>query len=117
MAQKFLTINGLKVAEEDIQYFNSTPSTGFSPAKNKATIALTIKKYKAYKAKLEKNYQEGMNERTDAVAAYLKHLTMKDTPVEQYFGKRELAHLQGRKIMSKIFRAANGQKAAKLYEA
>lgn len=115
--QKFLTINDMKIATEDLQYFNEKPSYGFSAKKNQEVINRTIRKYKEYRAKKEAEYHEGIRERTDAVASYLKHLTSKDTPVEQYFGKKELARLQGRKIMSKIFTAANGQKAATLYEA
>lgn len=117
MAQKFVKIYGNKIAEEDIQYFNEKPSSGFSPEKNQATIDRTIAKYKAYYAKRQKEYDEGIKVRTDALASYLKHLNYKGTPVEKYFGKKTLAELQGRKIMSRIFRTAQGQKAARLYEA
>ncbi len=112
MSQKLITMpGGLKLAEEDIQYFNEKPSPGFSPDKNKAVIALTIKKYKAYLAQKQRAYDRGLEERTEALTTYFKHLNQgKNTPVEQYFGRKNLAELRGRKIMSTIFKAANGQK-------
>lgn len=124
MAQKVLkTIDGLKLAEEDVPYFNDKLPPSFSigdlAARNQAVINLTVKKYKAYLAKKQKAYDDGLMERTEALAFYFKHLNKSaatDTPVEKYFGRKTLAKLRGRKIMSTIFKAANGQKGLILGE-
>lgn len=115
--QKFVTIGGNQIATEDLKFFNDAPSRGFSPQRNQAVINGTIEKYKKFYAAKQAAYMEGIRERTDALSYYLKSLAKKDQTPEQYFGKRVLGELQGRKIMSNIFRAANGQKAAKLWEA
>lgn len=111
--QKFVTLYGNKVAEEDVKYFKEKPETGFSPEKNAATMARSIEKAKQAYIARRKKYDEELRIRTDAVTSYLKHLDQHgETPVEKYFGRKTLAELQGRHIQKTIYRAASGQKGA-----
>lgn len=85
------------------KYFKANPDADFSPARNKQVIADSIKKYEANRAKRKKEFGEQVDERSDAVASYFQHLNQgKNTPLMKYFGRRELARLQGRKIYEKI---------------
>lgn len=70
----------------------------FSEARNKAVIEDTIRRHEANVRNKQKEFDQELGERTDAAASYLKHLASKGTPIEKYFGRRELVHLQARKI-------------------
>ena len=74
---------------------------GFSPERNKAVIANSIKKYNAYKKKQVKKYHEELDERVHAVACFLRSKFLdSNNPniIERYFGKQYLAYLRGQKI-------------------
>lgn len=88
------------------KYFKHDPEKGFSPKRNKEIIARTIKKNEILKKKKDAQWTNELRERTDAVASYFKHLQNKSTPIEKYFGKKYLTHLQGRKIVMKLKRLA-----------
>ena len=73
---------------------------GFNPARNKAIIEDTIKKYELMRERKRRDYNDKLGERVDAVATYLKSMAAdSNKPVEKYFSKRELAHLRGKKII------------------
>lgn len=92
-----------KFIKDNKEYFNRHPDADFSPAKNKKVIADTIANYEANRAKRKKNFAEKLEERSDAVASYFQHLNQgKGTPLEKYFGRKELARLQGKKIYEKL---------------
>ena len=84
-------------------YFVEDGDEGFSPERNKAIIDETIKKYEAKRKAQMKDFQDKLGERSEAVAMYLKHVAGgKSTPVEKYFGRRNLAYLRGEKILQKV---------------
>ena len=93
-----------KSTKEDFQRFLLPQGDpGFSPERNKAVVDATIKKYEAYRKRKQKDFDEALDERVTAVADYLRHLAYgKNTSVEKYFGKKELAHLQARKIVGRL---------------
>ena len=92
-----------KVIEANKKYYKAKPDAGFSLARNKQIIADSIKNYEANRAKRKKEYAEKVDERSDAIATYFQHLNNKNhTPLERYFGKRELARLQGKKFYEKM---------------
>ena len=101
-------MNILKDIKEEQQrdqalYFVEDGEEGFNPDHNKFVIAETIRKTQENRKKKHKEYIEAIRERSDAVATYLKSRYAEgNTPVEKYFGKKELAHLQGQKIMTRI---------------
>ncbi|MEK9208154.1 MAG: hypothetical protein AAB922_06730 [Patescibacteria group bacterium] len=76
---------------------------GFSPSRNRAVIEDTIKKYEILRARKNKEYNDKLGERVDAVATYLKSMAAdSNKPVEKYFSKKELAYLRGKKIVQVI---------------
>jgi hypothetical protein len=89
--------------EDYERFYVAEGDPDFSPARNKAIIEGTIKKYEAYRRKKDKEYVDSIRERADAVATYLKHVDQKsDTPVEKYFSKSELAYLRGQQIVERL---------------
>lgn len=98
--------NNPKILEEQKRdhalYFVEDGQQGFSPEWNKMVIERTIKKAEQLHRKKQLDYIENIRERADAVASYLKHADRKDTPIEKYFGKQQLAYLQGRKIVERL---------------
>lgn len=84
-------------------YFVEGGDPGFSPERNQEVIEATIKKYEAMRKRKTRQFHEELDERVDAVASYLRHVAYgKSTPVEQYFGRKELARLQSRKIVGSL---------------
>lgn len=82
-------------------YFVEEGDPGFSPDRNKAVIAESIRKSKEVRRKILVKELDEIRERTDAVATYLKsRMAEGSSSVEKYFGKRYLAHLRGQKIMN-----------------
>lgn len=80
-------------------YYVDHVDADFSPERNKAIIDRTIKKAELMRKKKMQNYVDSIRERSDAVATYLKSRTAEGrTPVERYFGKKNLAHLRGVQI-------------------
>lgn len=100
----------MQVKDEDKKFYAVTPDAGFSPARNKAVVENSIKKYEAMRAKKWKEWEEGVAERSEAVASYLKHVDWgKSTPVERYFDRRTLAYLRGDEIKAKLYSAMQQQ--------
>ena len=84
-------------------YFVEEGEPGFNPAHNKHVIASTIKKTNQMRALRNRQYEDNVRERVDAVMTYAKsRLVYGSTPVEKYFGKRQLAHLRGQQIVDII---------------
>lgn len=87
---------------DDKKFYVVTPDPGFNPDRNKKIIQDSIQKYEANRAAKMKQFGEELEERTDAAMWYLKSTSEKAKPIEQYFSRRELAALQGRKIIQKL---------------
>ena len=86
---------------------------GFSPERNKAVIANSIKKYNAYKIKQEKTYFNALDERIHAVACFLRSKfvdSANPNVIERYFGKQYLAYLRGQKIKKVLQEKFMGRK-------
>lgn len=92
-----------KVDKKDWKYVKPDPDPGFDPERNKRIIENTIKKYEATRKRKEAVFSEGLAERADAAAFYVKHLAKgKSTPAEKYFGRRQLAYLRGKYVMDRL---------------
>ncbi len=94
------------VAPEDQKFVVATPDAGFDPRKNKMVIDECIREYEAMRKKKLQQSQEGIGERSDAVATYIKSnlASSKDTPVQRYFGRRWLAYLRGDQIKDELMK-------------
>lgn len=93
-----------KMSQDDYDlYFDHNADPLYVERHNKEVIDRTIKKYEAKRAQALKDWRDKAGERSDAVVSYLKHLVNgKSTPVEHYFGKKELARLRGDEIRQKL---------------
>lgn len=96
------------------RFYVAKPDADFNPDRNKAVVEASIRKYEATVARKKKEYWNMVGERADAVATYLKS-TKVGSPVEHYFGKRELARLRGQKIIQKL-KMINGKRFVELEE-
>lgn len=84
-------------------YFVEAGDPGFSPERNKAVVAESIRRAKAMKLKRDREYRDQIGERVDAVVTYLRSRMAEGTsPLEHYFSKKELAHLRGQQILRTI---------------
>lgn len=110
---EILIQNGERVSTEDMtRFWKERPDPDFSPEHNDAVIASSIARAEKHRADMKKLQIEGLRERTSALASYIKHLdhTGKTPTAEDYFGRKELARLQGKKVMQILKeRKANGQ--------
>lgn len=98
--------------DEYHQFYVPVPDKDFSEARNNYLIEKTIKETEANHKKKTAERLEGFNERSDAIASYIKHLINKNdsTPIEKYMGERYLARLRGEERIAKIKAAqANGK--------
>lgn len=93
--------------EDHNRFFVPEGDPGFNPDRNKYTIKQSIKVHERNLEARKRDYDNELGERTSAVASYLEHLAHgKNTPVEKYFGKQTLTHLQGRKIRQRLIDAS-----------
>lgn len=98
-----------KSEKEDYRkYYLETPDADFSPARNKAIVEGTIKKYEAMQAKKRKAVHDPILERADAVSSFLKSFsktmsTGKSRTLDNYFGKKYLNYLRGVDIQRELY--------------
>jgi len=94
----------VKVAKRDYEKFYALePEPYFNPDHNKSVIENSIKKYEA-RRKLEMDkFREGVGERSDMVASYLKSNAVESNkPIDKYLGKTIMAQLRGEEIIDKL---------------
>lgn len=108
-----LILNGERVSMADLKRFwVERPDPDFDPKHNEDVIANSIKKAEAHRLAMQKLQREGLAERANALATYVKARTSGKThkTAESYFGRKELARLAGKKVMQILQdRKANGQ--------
>ena len=89
--------------KRDAKFILDVPDKGFSPQRNKAVIERSIAKYEAMRAKKMKIFQEGIGERSEAVASFLEHVKQdKHHDIDRYFGPSMLAKLRGSEIIDTL---------------
>jgi hypothetical protein len=97
------------------KFFIEDGEPGFSPDYNKYVIEKTIKKTNAVRRQKMVQFREGVAERSDAVATYLKSRIGEGvTPIEKYFGKQWMAYLRGAQIQN-VLRTKLKSKERKVY--
>lgn len=94
------------------KYYIERPTSEFSPEHNDFVVQNTIKKTNEMRMKKRKAYVEQVSERVDAAYNFMKFMAKGGNDPQnkydgnmlamKYFGKRELARLQGRKILKRI---------------
>lgn len=99
-----------KIATDDYKLMQENEGDAdFSPERNKAVIASSIRKYNAKRRSQLKDYHNQLLERTDAAAAFLKFKdrTGHSMGVEEYVGRQELRNLQAQKLLMKLLDKRN----------
>ena len=94
----------MKITKQDHKrYFVEKGDPGFNPAWNKTVINGTIKKYETKRERIQKDFEDKLGERSNALAWYFKSKAIDTgkTP-EDYFGRKTLAMLRGEQIVEKI---------------
>lgn len=84
------------------RFFVPGGEPGFSPERNKDVIDRTIKHNDMLRRRKQKEYEDRLGERADAIVSYLFSLKHSLSPIERYFGRRELARLRGQKIAHEL---------------
>lgn len=107
-----LILNGEKVGVADMKRFwRERPDPDFNARHNEEVIERSIQRAIKFREQQAKLQQEGLAERVDALSTYVKARASGKThkTAEEYFGKKTLAHLQGKKVMQILQeRKANG---------
>jgi len=85
------------------KFFDHKADASFVARHNKDVVDEVIKETIATSLRKSKEYTEKIKERSDAVATYLKSVASgKEKSVDKYFGKKNLAHLRGQRIVEVI---------------
>lgn len=89
--------------KRDLRFIPEKPDIDFSPKRNRLVIERSIAKYEAMRAKKMKTFQEGIGERSEAVASFLQHVKQdRHNDVDRYFGPSMLAKLRGADIIDEL---------------
>lgn len=93
-----------KVEKSDYKFVPLDPDPGFDPVHNQRVIDETIKKADELWKKKKKDFNEGLRERSQAVATYLESVKQggRDSDITRYFGKTELYYLKGQKMIEEL---------------
>jgi len=94
----------MNILDKDYKkFFIPEGEVGFSPERNKKVMEDSIKKADLMRIRKMKEYDEQVRERANAVTTYLfSRQAEGNRPIEKYFGKRNLAHLQGINLVNRI---------------
>ena len=93
----------MKVSKTDWNKVPVDPDKGFSADHNNEVIADVIDHTDRLVKRRKDRHSDELKDRSWAVAKYLKNLEMGgESDMTKYFGKREMARLQGEKIMAKL---------------
>ena len=92
------------IQPQDLKYVRVDPDPNFDPKHNEAVIEKAIKDNEKLVKARNRESLEGVKERHNALAIYLKSLNQggKATNYEKFFGKKYLAYLRGKEIVEKI---------------
>ena len=89
---------------KDWKFVGVDPDPGFDPAHNEAVIERTIKAAEAQRRAKRRKFQEGLAERSEALATYLNSVGQggKESNITRYFGKKYQAYLAGKHALERL---------------
>ena len=89
---------------KDWKFVGVDPDPDFNADHNNEVIERTIKAAEAQRRAQRRKFQEGLAERTDALAKYLKSVEQggAESDVTKYFGKQFKGYLAGKYAMDRI---------------
>ena len=93
-----------KVHFKDWKYVIGEADPNFSPEHNMEVIERTIKEAERMRRTQKRKFQEGLAERSEAIAKYLKSVEQggKETDITKYFGKKYKGYLAGKYAIDRI---------------
>lgn len=81
---------------KDKKFFLEKGDPGFNPARNKAVVKESIRKYDLMREKKAHEFDEAYAERAAAVVSYLKFcMARPGYRLDKYFSKQEIEYLMG----------------------
>lgn len=94
----------MNIQKADYKWVKVDPDPNFDPERNKRIIAEVIEENEKLARKKRREFQEGMGERAQAIAKFLKsnEKGRAKTDMVKYFGTRELARLRGEEVLNKL---------------
>lgn len=106
----------IDIQPEDKKFYITKPDKNFNPDRNRKIVEETIKKYEKMRLQKHHDYIDRIRERSDAVASYFRsRMADSNNPIDKYLGRKNLAYLQGRKILQRI-KNINGKQILTLEE-
>ena len=92
------------VDEKDYKYIVKNPDSSFSPERNRAIIAETIKETNNYFKKMHETLDVGIAERVNTLSYFAKYKLGNGGPknLEQFLGRENYTKLIGENILSKV---------------
>mgnify|MGYP001601905753 FL=1 len=93
-----------RIDPQDWRFVPADPDPDFDADHNRQVIDRTIKKSEAYRRKKMRQFNEGVGQRSEAIATYLQSVKAggKTSDVDKFFGRRELARLRGQEVLGII---------------
>lgn len=85
------------------KFYVLDPEANFSPDHNKRVIENSIKRYELKRQQEMDTFRQGIGERSDMVATYLKsNAAQSNKPIDKYLGKTIMAQLRGEQIIDRL---------------
>lgn len=99
-----LILNGERIGVDDmVRFWKEKPDPDFSPEHNDDVVKRSIARAEKHRAEMRKLQGEGLAERADALTSFImyqKHGGVKNA--DNYFGRKEMARLQGKKVIQML---------------
>lgn len=101
--------------KRDYRYIVDKPDANFSPERNKAIIAQTIRETDEYFRKLNTVDDKDFQERVDILSSYSSHLYNKSgtKSLKNYLGRELYARIAGEKILARVKALESGDRLQK----
>ena len=89
---------------KDWKFVGVDPDPDFNADHNNEVIERTIREAEAQRRAQKRKFQEGLSERTSALASYLKSVEQggSESDVSKYFGKKYKGYLAGKTAIERI---------------
>ena len=105
------TIMG-KLDPRDYKYAPVDADEDFDPKHNEWVVEETIRKYERERARRQKEFGEGVGDRSSALASYLtaRSQGQRSSNIKKYFNSKDLARLRGEELLPKLKEAYHAKK-------
>lgn len=91
----------MKISKSDWKFVGVNADPDFSPEHNKRVMDEVLRKNAVLFARKERERKLKAQERSSAIASYVKNTHDNSTP-EEYFGRKHLTYLRGQQIVERL---------------